>query len=142
MPRPTAARVISQRMFTHLFHADWSTTPRKRWAVSAALVDGIWEISAPARVPEPSELLSELFAKAEHGAVLAGFDFPIGVAEVYGNRTGERDFPSALDAFGTGRWQHFYDVAKSPDEISTEQPFYPYRATSASKQAHLITAHR
>jgi hypothetical protein len=34
------------------------------------------------------------------GLTLSGFDFPIGLPEVYGKKTGLGDFCSALDAFG------------------------------------------
>jgi hypothetical protein len=72
---------------------------------------------------------------------LSGFDFPIGLPESYGQKTGLRDFCRAIDAFGSGPWSDFYNVANAADEISMFRPFYPNRSSSAARQVHLIDAH-
>jgi len=127
-------------MFAAVFHADWSRSARKRWAAFAIRKRHGWEVSGPIQVPSPDQLLQTLFGAAEKGPVLAGFDFPIGVPEAYGSKTGELDFPSALRQFGSGRWARFYDVVEAGSDIAIERPFYPRRSSSEAKQIHLIRA--
>jgi hypothetical protein len=127
-------------MFATLSHADWSTTAKKRWAAVARQHAGAWHVGTPYQVSSSSELLDRLFDDATHGAVLAGFDFPIGLPASYGARTATDNFRSVLPEFGKGRWCRFYEVAENVTEISVERPFYP-RRPSSSKHAHLITAH-
>ena len=129
-------------MFKTLVHADWSTTPAKRWAVTATRFDGGWEVHDPRLVPPSDQFVDRLFEATARGPVLAGFDFPIGLPSVYGEQTGLSDFRSALGQFGNGSWDRFYDVAESPTDISLERPFYPRRSSSEARQAHLLTAHR
>ncbi|GEO18531.1 DUF429 domain-containing protein [Microvirga aerophila] len=92
-------------------------------------------------VPASTRFLNDLFAQAENGSVLAGFDFPIGVPSSYGRQTEASDFGSLLTKLGTGRWQDFFRVADSASEISVERPFYPRRSSAEAKQLHLINAH-
>jgi hypothetical protein len=120
--------------FTFLLHAHWSTSPAKRWAALASRRDRGWSVGGPFQVSSSDELLRGLFATAKHAPVLAGFDFPIGVPAAYGRRTGLPNFVAGLEAFGSGRWEHFYDVADNPFELSVERPFYPRRSTKEAKQ--------
>ena len=85
------------------------------------------------------ELLSR--SRLHRCTLLSGFDFPIGLPESYGQKTGLGDFCSALDAFGYGSWSKFYDVADIADEISLSRPFYPRRSSSTARQIHLLEAH-
>ncbi len=95
-------------LYTRLVHADWSTSPRKRWAATAVRETTGWRVEAPSRVGDTELVLNYLRKGA--GPTLSGFDFPIGLPESYGQKTGLGDFCSALDAFGYGSWSKFYDV--------------------------------
>jgi hypothetical protein len=74
-------------------------------------------------------------------SVLVGFDFPIGLPERYGNKTGFKNFLDALPRLGHGEWGSFFVVATCPAEISLWRPFY--RASSrprGARLAHLLAA--
>ena len=126
--------------FATLTHADWSNTPKKRWAAVATSEDGGWYVELPAQVSASPRFLDLLFERTSRGAVLAGFDFPIGLPLSYGSAIGAADFRAALNEFGTGRWSRFYDVAETAAEICIERPFYPRQYLSQSKQSHLLNA--
>src|SRR5258706_9431659 len=126
-------------LYTCLVHADWSTSPRKRWAATAVRETTGWRVEAPSRVGDTELFLNYL--RKGPGPTLSGFDFPIGLPESYGQKTGLGDFCSALDAFGYGSWSKFYDVADIADEISLSRPFYPRRSSSTARQIHLLEAH-
>ena len=85
--------------------------------------------------------VADLLRDAATRHVLAGFDFPIGLPRSYGAKTGEADFSAFLRGVGTGRWSRFADIARTPDEISIERPFYPAGSTGGVTQAALIRAH-
>jgi hypothetical protein len=76
------------------------------------------------------------------GCVLAGFDFPIGLPQAYARRAGLRHFPTDLLRLGNGRWQSFYEPARTAGEISPQRPFYPDQGNRAGpfRQAHLVEA--
>lgn len=97
-----------------------------------------WRVGAPSRVGDTELFLRYLY---EGGLTLSGFDFPIGLPDSYGQKTGLSDFCCALDAFGNGPWADFYKVANTAGEISIFRPFYPQRSTSKARQIHLIDAH-
>ena len=119
-------------------HADWSLHPRKRWMARAVRrADGGYIASAPAPVGALDRFLAGLTARAGRGAVLVGFDFPIGLPVAYAERAGIDDFPTALLGFGAGRWREFYDLASAPEEISLPRPFYPRRPGGCRRQ-HLF----
>jgi hypothetical protein len=73
--------------------------------------------------------------------VLAGFDFPIGLPESYGQTTGFPNFPTFLRNLDDSAWREFRTIARRPEEISGSRPFYPAGASKGSKRAHLIDAH-
>jgi hypothetical protein len=104
-------------------HADWSTHPAKRWMASAVLRPGG---SYLARPPRPVGALANFWAGLEAGVgagpTLVGFDFPIGLPAAYAKRAGIEDFLAALDRFGDA----FYEVARTPEQISLARPFYPH----------------
>ncbi len=145
-------------------HADWSTAPGKRWLALARLTaDGSYTAAAPQPVSDPSTLLKRLSELARTapagmpsrsliddrsaggwrarpalaGAVLAGFDFPIGLPAAYAARAGVSDFLELLPGLGCGEWSNFYQVAERLGEISLRRPFYPMRP-GAAKLAHLL----
>lgn len=119
-------------------HCDWSLVPRKRWMAVARRNGGRWAIGPPEPVGEVASLFGRLAARAgEEGPLFAGFDFPIGLPRAYGERTGLPDFRAALAAFGTGDWSEWYDVSRTPGEISIRRPFYPARP-GGRRKAHLI----
>ena len=63
---------------------DWSISPRKRWLAAAKLSAGAsYEIAAPVQVDRIDDFFSTLRVSAPTGAILAGFDFPIGVPRHY-----------------------------------------------------------
>lgn len=121
--------------FQRLYHADWSIAPAKRWVAAAERGPAGWRVTAPRQVGDSAAFVDLLFAG---GAVLAGFDFPLGLPVAYGRATGFADFPTALRVFGQGEWGAFYRVATSEDEISRYRPFYPMRSDRSVRQAQLV----
>ena len=88
-------------MFDFLAHADWSTSPRKRWVSVARRTDGRWQVDAPVRVGDIEEFLSELVLPSPAASRrLVGFDFPIGVPEAYGRLTDQKNFLDLLKCLG------------------------------------------
>ncbi len=126
-------------LYKRLIHSDWSISPRKRWAAAAVIENMGWRVHAPSRVGRTDLFLNYLLAGPY--PTLAGFDFPIGLPNSYGQKICLEDFCGALDAFGTGPWSDFYKVANTADEISIFRPFYPHRSYSIARQIHLIEAH-
>ena len=130
--------------FTHPFlvvHADWSASASKRWMARATLQSGGGYLAYPAEpVGELGTWLARLRRKMRpEGVLLIGFDFPIGLPEIYAERCGIVDFLSILPRLGEGEWRDFYHVAAQPDEICLQRPFYPRRPGSA-RQSHLLNA--
>ncbi|WP_245947653.1 DUF429 domain-containing protein [Jannaschia seohaensis] len=120
-------------------HCDWSKDPKKRSMAVARRSDGKWEIALPEAVGRTDRLFDTLKNRALHdGALLLGFDFPIGVPAFYGEATGLGDFRTALRSFGTGRWSDWYSVCEDAAEISVARPFYPMRP-GGRKRHHLLT---
>lgn len=115
-------------------HADWGTSPTKRWVALAEASGPLFEAHAPVPVGDLSTYLDRLISRGGgDGCVLAGFDFPIGVPEAYAKRAGIESFPAALADFAPD----FYEPADLPDEISPRRPFYP-RRPGTSAQRHLV----
>jgi len=91
-------------------------------------------------VGEVRTLLSRMrTAAGKTGSLLAGFDFPIGLPAAYARKMGITDFPGFLRSGSQAFWESFFDVARYPQEISLQRPFYPDRPGAAS-QAHLLAA--
>jgi hypothetical protein len=124
--------------FSRLVHADWSISPRKRWAAVADRLDDGWRVAAPFPVGNTNAFLAVLIAGTR--PTLVGFDFPIGLPQFYGEATGLSGFLSALAAFGTTPWSRFYEVAETPDDISIHRPFCPRQATKGVKRSNLLGA--
>jgi hypothetical protein len=119
-----------------VIHADWSTTPGKRWMVRAdRQADSRYAVDAPKPVGTVSALLEPAGV-----TTLIGVDFPIGVPVHYARRAGIVDFPRWLGSLSDEQLARFWTPAASWDEITVERPFYPARSGSA-KQHHLIAAH-
>lgn len=124
-------------MFDFLAHADWSTSPRKRWVSVARKTDGRWQVDAPVQVGDIEQFLSEVILPSPRNSRrLIGFDFPIGVPESYGRLTGRKNFLDLLKSLGTDDWSRFFEVADRPEQISIKQPFYPYRPGGTTR-SHL-----
>ena len=121
-----------------LVHADWSVDPRKRWMATAEWTGREYRIDAPTPVGDATTLVPRMRAHAA-GGLLLGFDFPIGLPRAFAQRAGLHDFPTALRAFGHGRWADVYRLAATPHDIGLERPFYPARPGGAS-QAQLVAA--
>jgi hypothetical protein len=118
-----------------IVHCDWSTSARKRWLAAAQLSSkGSYEAAGPIPVGNTDSFFSRLREKVPAGAILAGFDFPIGVPRAYAERAGFGRFPEMLLCLGNGRWADFYNPAARPDEISLARPFYPSTPGGTRKQ--------
>jgi hypothetical protein len=119
-------------------HADWSVHPGKRWMAWAVRRPGGGYLAlAPAPVGPLASFWTSLAAAADPGAILVGFDFPIGLPAAYARRAGIEDFRTALAGFGEGRWRDFYDVATTAEQIASTRPFYPHRPGSRRRR-HLV----
>jgi hypothetical protein len=123
-------------------HADWGSSPAKRRLARAVLTpDGRYSLGAVEPVVQPDLLLGELLATAAGGTVLVGFDFPIGLPRRYAEAVDIDDFRSTLPRLGQEEWELFYDVASTPEEITTRRPFYPLRP-GGTRHLHLLQALR
>ncbi|MGW9333496.1 DUF429 domain-containing protein [Bosea sp. NPDC055594] len=124
-------------MFDRLIHADWSVEPRKRWLAEAGRKHGVWVVSGPRPVGPIPHFLDEIFATGD-GTTLVGFDFPIGIPNAYGDRTGLDSFRTVLPLFGNGEWAEFFNVAHLPGEVSLRRPFYPQVGKKGVRRGSLI----
>jgi hypothetical protein len=121
-----------------IVHCDWSTEASKRWLAGARLSSsGCYEVTASIPVGSTDSLFTRLREKAPSGAILAGFDFPIGVPRAFAEKAGFGRFPDMLLRLGTAPWADFYNPAERPHEISPTRPFYP-KTPGGSKKQHLI----
>ena len=119
-------------------HADWSVDAKRRWLCRAVLGgDGRYRVFAPEPVGPLDRYFDDLPIRAGDGAILAGFDFPIGFPETYARKARVRDFLEVLPRLGGDPWSDFYEVAASPREIALSRPFYPARP-GGTKRDHLV----
>jgi hypothetical protein len=127
---------------TTVYHADWGTSPHKRWVARADLDSGHYEARAPELVGDHLTLLSlAREGAAKTGSVLFGFDFPIGIPAPYAASIGVTNFKEFLTKIGTNEWSEFYSVCEKASEISLHRPFYPFRPGGTSHE-HLLSALR
>lgn len=124
-------------MFDSIWHADWSISAVKRWAARADRQGYSFFVHSPVQVLDSRTFLSR--ARARERSTLIGFDFPLGLPAAYGIATGLGNFREALNRFGNGEWQDWYQVANHQSMISHRRPFYPH-APGGKKQAHLLAA--
>lgn len=136
VPQLRSAAHPGSPLVERLIHADWSVSTKKRWQARARWDDG-WLIEAVSPVDEPASFIAELILQARTRAVLAGFDFPIGVPSAYGERTGLSGFRDLLFAIGEGRWERFADIARLPGEVSIERPFFPAGVRDSPRREYL-----
>jgi len=121
-----------------IVHCDWSIGAGKRWLAAAHLSPrGSYRLAKPSLVGKTDSLFSRLREMAPSGAIIAGFDFPIGVPRAYAERAGFGRFPDMLLCLGNGAWADFYNPAVRPDEISLGRPFYP-RIPGGTRKQHLL----
>ncbi|MGZ2443820.1 hypothetical protein [Sinorhizobium medicae] len=121
-------------------HCYWSVDRKKRWMCVAERRGTGWIISAPEPVRGTADLIPRLRRRCEtDGALVMGFDFPIGLPVAYGSASGLADFRAALRAFGSAPYAQWFDVAEHRDEISIHRPFYPMRPGGTQRQ-HLFDA--
>ncbi|OWV84946.1 DUF429 domain-containing protein [Rhizobium sp. R693] len=121
-------------------HCDWSMEQKKRWMAVAIKRGGHWRVQPPELVSDTSSLFERLQRRAvDPGALLIGFDFPIGLPEAYARAAGIGSFREALTSFGSGIWSDWYNVADHRDHISLQRPFYPARPGGTAR-AHLFDA--
>lgn len=128
--------------FDRVVHCDWGTHPRKRrMAAAERLPEGRWIAGAV----EPAGDLATLIERARSagpGAVLVGFDFPIGVPSAWAQAAGVPSFRELLLGAGRGEWIELFDVCRAPAEIHLRRPFYPYASSSKGSvaRAHQTSA--
>lgn len=123
-------------------HCDWSMDHKKRWMAVATKRGEDWHLQSPELVGDTSSLFERLRRRAaDPGALLIGFDFPIGLPAAYARAIGLGSFREALTSFGSGIWSDWYDVADHRDHISLQRPFYPVRPGGTAR-AHLFDALR
>jgi hypothetical protein len=116
-------------------HADWSTRSGKRWFSCAHKTGATYLMEAPGRVGETKSFIEGLVRRAGPSVpVLAGFDFPIGVPSAFARSAGIESFKDELPHFGGGRWDKFYEIARTAKEISQQRPFYPARPGGTSRR--------
>lgn len=121
-------------------HCDWSMDHKKRWMAVAIKRGRHWHVQSPELVGDTSNLFDRLQRRAvDPGALLIGFDFPIGLPEAYARAAGVDSFREALTIFGSGIWSDWYSVADHRDHISLHRPFYPARPGGTAR-AHLFDA--
>jgi hypothetical protein len=121
---------------TLVAHADWGSSPSKRWIALAGWRDGRYRAEAPRLVGPPEALLDGLLETAGGGSALLGVDFPIGVPAAWAARAGVQSFLELLPRLGAGEWSEFYRAAERPGEITLLRPFYPQRP-GAARRDHL-----
>lgn len=121
-------------------HCDWSMDQKKRWMAVAIKHGRHWHVQSPELVGDTSILFDRLQRRAvDPGALLIGFDFPIGLPEAYARAAGVGSFREALTLFGSGIWSDWYSVADHRDQISLHRPFYPVRPGGTAR-VHLFDA--
>lgn len=120
-----------------VMHADWGSSPSKRWMTIAKLQGSAYVVEVPEPVGELSTLIRRLLARTGGTKVIVGFDFPIGLPVAYAQEAGIGSFLKALAQFGNGVWARFYDVAEKVEDISIYRPFYPLRP-GGTEHAHLL----
>lgn len=149
---------------TLVVHADWSTSPAKRWQAAAVFdrATNRYRLSAPTLVGDTAGWLARLHAQSASSdagsfpvlsdrsaesaqsadnasSVFLGVDFPIGLPLAYARRAGVTGFLDLLPRLGAGEWAEFYRPAEAPEQIGLRRPFYPARPGHA-RQQHLLAA--
>ena len=109
------------RLPGRVIHADWSSSPEKRWACTATKNADGYRVGAPVWVEAPRRLLHSTGGETS----IVGFDFPIGIPARYATQAGISDFRAWLADVGHGEWRRFFDIAENREEISLKRPFYP-----------------
>jgi hypothetical protein len=133
-------KVPDTKMPKVVCHADWGTSPHKRWIAHACLESGHYEAHAPKLVGDRHELISRIRTDVgEAGSALVGFDFPIGIPAAYAASIEVTDFKEFLIKLGTKQWKDFYSVCEKPSEVSQYRPFYPFKPGGTSHK-HLLSA--
>ncbi len=132
--------MLDTNMPTVVCHADWGTSPHKRWIARAYLDSGYYEARAPELVADHLTLISRSRAEAaDTGSVLFGFDFPIGIPAAYASLIGVTNFKEFMMKLGAKEWREFYSVCENASEVSKYRPFYPFRPGGTSHE-HLLSA--
>src|SRR4051794_21752943 len=118
-PHYTFAGANVRRRTEWAMLVDWSIDFRKRWGAIAVLQNGVYTFQAPTPVGNLVTFFPRLLALAgPEGRVLTGFDFPIGLPQLYAQLAGIDGFLPMLSQFGRGQWADFYEVAATAAEIS------------------------
>jgi hypothetical protein len=122
-------RLIVLQAPTLIVHADWGSSPNKRWMAKARLQkEGRYLALASEPVGDLATWLVRLKEAGQDGCVLLGFDFPIGLPRRYAERAGVRNFLALLPQLGQADWSDFYSPAERADQVNSHRPFYPLRA--------------
>ena len=107
-------------------------------AVAKRRADGTYLADAPG--PPSADLVAVLARRAHGGAVLLGFDFPIGLPEAFAVPAGLGQFPEWLAGQAEAAWEQWCRPAALPAEIGRGRPYFPLCPGGAS-QAALAAAH-
>jgi hypothetical protein len=118
---------------------DWSMSPHKRWFATAARSETGWLVRPPQPVGPLDSFFADLRRQRQHGKILVGFDFPIGIPRRYAECAAIDSFTAWLPRLGNEDWADFYKVAETSLEVSLKRPFYP-RAPGGKRKQHLIDA--
>jgi hypothetical protein len=106
---------------------DWGATPAKRQLCRAVLRGRRYGLERPVAVDDPRSL------ELPPGALVA-FDCPIGLPRSYAELASVRTFREGLSAFGSGRFERFYEPATTSAELSPERPFFPVTSKGAKRE--------
>jgi hypothetical protein len=110
-------------------HADWSTSPGKRWLTIGRKRGDEWVVGVPEPVGEVPNLLARLAKDAADEGLVFGIDCPIGLPRSYASQlTGFDSFPAFLQA--QPRDSVFFQVAPRLEDVSLSRPFYPLGSVS------------
>lgn len=120
-----------------IVHADWGSSPGKRWLCVAERVADTYRVLAPEPVGDLQRFWPRLLKRAAGRATLIGFDFPIGLPRTYAEKAGVAHFPRLLAQLGQHQWSAFFGPAAAQKDISIHRPFYP-KGTKGVRVQHLL----
>lgn len=137
------AALVAPKRPTLIAHCDWGKDPKKRWMVTAVWTGKVWAINAPEPVGDTGSLIDHLRARTtRQGAIMIGFDFPIGLPMHYAQQLEIGSFRQFLQALATPEWAKWLSVCADAEDISLRRPFYPIRTKKKGEiqKAHLLDA--
>jgi hypothetical protein len=98
---------------------------KQRCAVAVLGEDGRYRAGPAGSAAPVGQLLARLAARSYGGAILAGFDFPIGLPARYAKAAGITKLTDFFATVDRRPWPDFFSPADLPREISLQRPFFP-----------------